>query len=84
VAWGGDFQQTLPVVVKGSKEDIVSACIQRSPLWQHVTVLHLTENMRVDQSNPDSMEFWSLQSGCWMLDMAGTYLWTIDSPSLLT
>ena len=32
VAFGGDFQQTLPVVRKGTKEDIVGACIQRSYL----------------------------------------------------
>jgi len=64
VAWGGDFQQTLPVVVKGTKEDIVSACVQRSPLWQHVTILCLTENMHVDQSNADSMEFSE-----WLLDV---------------
>jgi hypothetical protein len=52
VAWGGDFQQTLPVVPKGNKEEIVGASIQRSRLWHHVQVLHLTENMRVDHHDP--------------------------------
>ena len=68
VAWRGDFQQTLLVVPKGSMEEIVAACIQRSPLWHpYVTVLHLTENMCVDRSNPDSVQFanWLLVLGCW-------------------
>jgi hypothetical protein len=65
VAWGGDFQQTLPVVRKGSKEDIIGACIQRSPLWQEVKGLHLTENMRVHWNDPQSAQFaeWLLHIG---------------------
>ena len=56
---------TLPVIPKGSKEEIVAACIQRSPLWHlYVTVLHLTENMHVDRSNPDSVQFAN-----WLLDV---------------
>jgi hypothetical protein len=27
MAWGGDFQQTLPVVPRGSKEQIIESCI---------------------------------------------------------
>ena len=64
VAWGGDFQQTLPVIVRGSREEIVSACIQRSPLWNHVNILHLKKNMRVDPNNPDSARF-----AQWLLDV---------------
>ncbi|CAG8765706.1 10250_t:CDS:2 [Cetraspora pellucida] len=30
--FGGDFQQILPVVVKGGREDIVSSSLKRSPL----------------------------------------------------
>jgi len=64
LAWGGYFQQTLPVVPKGSKEDIVAACVKRSPLWHSVNTLHLTENMCVDRSNPDSVQFAN-----WLLDV---------------
>jgi hypothetical protein len=64
MAWGGDFQQTLPVVPKGSKEDIIAACIQRSFLWHKVKVLHLKENMRVDPADPSSVEF-----AKWLLDI---------------
>ena len=57
VAFGGDFQQTLPVVPRGNKEEIIGACIQRSPLWHHVNVLHLTKNMRIDPHDPQSTWF---------------------------
>ena len=57
VAWGGDFQQTLPVIPKGSKEELIGACIQRSYLWEHVKTLFLTENMHLDTNDRDSAGF---------------------------
>jgi ATP-dependent DNA helicase PIF1 len=53
VVFGGDFQQILPVVEKGSREQIVDACLQRSHLWNKMKVLTLTENMRLGQSEED-------------------------------
>jgi hypothetical protein len=50
VLWGGDFRQNLPVVEKGSREDIVYASIQHSYCWQHVHIFHLTQNMQLGQS----------------------------------
>jgi hypothetical protein len=44
---GGDIRQILPVVPKGGREDIVSASLPRSHLWQHVTIFRLHINMRV-------------------------------------
>ena len=64
VAWGGDFQQTLPVIPKGSKEDIVGACISRSHLWHKVNTLFLTENMCVDPTDQQSAAF-----AQWLLDI---------------
>ena len=32
VVFGGDFRQILPVVIKGTREDIVGACLCRSTL----------------------------------------------------
>lgn len=45
--FGGDFQQTLPVIVKGTRPDIVNACIQQSYFWKQLTILKLEENMRL-------------------------------------
>ena len=43
----GDFRQILPVVRRGQREDVVDACMTRSPLWCHCTKLQLRTNMRV-------------------------------------
>lgn len=47
VVFCGDFRQILPVVSHGSRHDIVFAAINASYLWDHCTVLRLTQNMRV-------------------------------------
>ncbi|XP_042028804.1 uncharacterized protein LOC121775801 [Salvia splendens] len=47
VVLGGDFKQILPVVPKGSRQDIVNATISSSYLWSSCKVLRLTKNMRV-------------------------------------
>ena len=56
VIYGGDFRQTLPVVVRGGRKQTVQACLRHSylfPLMQH---FHLTTNMRL-QSQPDFQQF---------------------------
>lgn len=63
VVFGEDFQQTLPVVQKGTRADIVHAALQNSPIWEHLTVLHLRQNMRVQRSD-DSLRFSN-----WLLDI---------------
>ena len=42
----GDWRQILPVVRHGSRPDIVDATLKSSYLWQIVTRLQLTQNMR--------------------------------------
>src|SRR5947207_3120057 len=42
-----DFRQILPVVSRGTRGQIVSTCLKRSPLWRHVQCLSLTINMRL-------------------------------------
>jgi hypothetical protein len=44
---GGDFAQTLPVVKRAPRSGITAACLQRSFLWRDLTVLRLTQNMRL-------------------------------------
>jgi hypothetical protein len=66
VVLGGDFRQILPVVPKVGREDIVSASLPRSHLWQHVTILRLHINMRVMATNSkEQREFakWVLNVG---------------------
>ncbi|XP_052114495.1 uncharacterized protein LOC107481415 [Arachis duranensis] len=39
VVFGGDFRQILPVIPKGSRQDVVNATINSSYLWDHCKVL---------------------------------------------
>jgi hypothetical protein len=63
VVFGGDFQQILPVVVKGSREEIVAASLQRSYLWPTTKILKLCRNMRL-VGDPSGQEF-----SDWLLDV---------------
>ncbi len=66
VVLGGDFWQILLVVPKGGREDIVSASLPRSHLWQHVIILHLHINMQIMAANSEEQrEFakWVLNVG---------------------
>jgi hypothetical protein len=61
VVFGGDFQQTLPVVKQGSRDQIVDASIQHSYIWDHVQILQLTKNMRLlggpEEPDPQDIAF---------------------------
>ncbi|XP_031108707.1 uncharacterized protein LOC116013198 [Ipomoea triloba] len=48
VVLGGDFRQILPVVPKGTRQDIVSAAVNSSYLWNSCKVLKLTKNLRLN------------------------------------
>ncbi|GJS29220.1 ATP-dependent DNA helicase PIF1-like protein [Tanacetum coccineum] len=39
MVFGGDFRQVLPVIPKGSRQDIISASLKQSYLWDHCNVL---------------------------------------------
>jgi len=64
VLFGGDFRQILPVIPKGSRQQIVSASLCHSYLWQTTTLLHLQQNMCLDRT-PQSNAFaqWLLEVG---------------------
>jgi PIF1-like helicase/DNA helicase Pif1-like protein len=47
VVFGGDFHQTLPIVINGTHKDTVQATLQHSYLWNCIEVLHLHQNMRI-------------------------------------
>ena len=47
VIFGGDFRQILPVIRRGTRADIVNACISQSYLWGFMDIRRLTINMRI-------------------------------------
>ncbi|KAL7086984.1 hypothetical protein ACP275_13G036900 [Erythranthe tilingii] len=51
VVIGGGFRQILPVVLKESRQDIVHATINSSPLWRQCKVMELNKNMRLQSSS---------------------------------
>jgi len=58
---GGDFLQILPVVKRGTKADIIHACLMQSPLWTQIepNILRLETNMRVsDDADEQRFAFW--------------------------
>ncbi|CAH9063416.1 unnamed protein product [Cuscuta europaea] len=70
VVLGGDFRQTLPVIPKGTREEIVMSAINSSYLWDYVQVKHLTINMRLmhqsnmlDREEVERFARWILQIG---------------------
>ena len=54
---GGDFKQTLLVVPRGSREEIVDASVQSSYLRAGVNVLKLIHNMRLESGDAENKEF---------------------------
>jgi len=50
VLFGGDFRQTLPVVPRGSRHQILEASLRNSVLWKYVNMFFLTKNMHLDQT----------------------------------
>ncbi|XP_074291818.1 uncharacterized protein LOC141618623 [Silene latifolia] len=54
VVFGSDFRQILPVIPKGSRQDIVGVAISSSPLWRYCKVLKLTKNMRHQVGSAES------------------------------
>lgn len=67
VFFGGDYQQILPVVIKGSQEAIIGATLQHSYLWPDINLLCLWQNKRLEHSehNDKACEFanWLLDTG---------------------
>jgi hypothetical protein len=57
VVFGGDFRQTLPIVVHGTESDIVNASMKKSAaIWSHVAILKLTKNLRIG-NNPQHQQY---------------------------
>ena len=66
IVLSGDFRQCLPVVPKANRAQVVDAALNRSVLWKHFTIMHLTENMRVKlikDSESSSFDEFTLKLG---------------------
>lgn len=61
---GGDFRQTLPVVVRGSRTDIIECCIKTSRLWSNFTQLTLSTNMRSEGQHEHNEWLLKVGGGC--------------------
>jgi len=53
---GGHFRQVLPVIQKGSRTQMISACIIRFYLYANTKVLHLVQKMR-SMNDPEFAQF---------------------------
>ncbi|KAM3238569.1 hypothetical protein P3L10_013602 [Capsicum annuum] len=47
VVLGGDFRQILPVITKGTRQDIINATLNSSFLWPHCEILKAMRNIRL-------------------------------------
>jgi ATP-dependent DNA helicase PIF1 len=70
IVFGGDFRQILPVVPRGTRSDIVHSSINASYIWDHVEVLTLNQNMRlqcgssaIEKQQMDEFSKWLLRVG---------------------
>jgi len=64
VVFGGDFHQTLPVVLKGTHQQVVAASLYRGNLWGYIKFLHLRQNMCLGHSEVDNQHAqWLLEIG---------------------
>ena len=62
VVLGGDFRQTLPVVRRATRGEIVSASVKSSALWPLFRTVRLVQNMRAAAGEQD-FAAWLLQLG---------------------
>jgi hypothetical protein len=70
MVFAGDWRQLLPVVVRGGRAQVFNTCMKRSILWQDVTVMNLTRNMRVEALGEGSEAGQELKAfSKWLLDI---------------
>ncbi|CAN1120467.1 ATP-dependent DNA helicase PIF1 [Linum perenne] len=74
VVFEGDFRQTLPVIPKSTRTEIVNSSIKRSYLWDGIEVIKLCQNMRLHREGCTSYEDDEIQSfSKWIVDI-GDYV----------
>ncbi|CAN1178292.1 ATP-dependent DNA helicase PIF1 [Linum perenne] len=82
VLLGGDFRQTLPVITEGSRSDCLNASLTRSPLWHKCRLLHLSHNMRINDSSTNLIPiFQDMNFSEWVLAVGDGRLPLASGPS---
>lgn len=56
IVLAGDYRQTLPVIPRANRGQIVGSTHPRSPLWQHFRIFFLRDNMRVINAGGDAVD----------------------------
>ncbi|XP_020081827.1 uncharacterized protein LOC109705509 [Ananas comosus] len=70
IIFGGDFRQILPVIVGGTRQDIVNASITKSYIWDVCKVFRLSTNMRLLKCPSNDMSKEELAKFAkWILDL---------------
>ncbi|CAN1136495.1 hypothetical protein LINPERPRIM_LOCUS21131 [Linum perenne] len=62
IVFGGDFRQTLPIIPKATRTEIVKSSIKRSYPWDGMEVIKLCQNMRLLREGCTSSEANEIQS----------------------
>ncbi|XP_076897498.1 uncharacterized protein LOC143550793 [Bidens hawaiensis] len=70
IVFGGDFRQILPVVQKGTRQDIVNASLCSSYIWSECNVLRLTKNLRLTMGRSSSDVEETRLFANWLLDIS--------------
>lgn len=64
VIFGGDFCQTLPIVPKGLRQEIIASSLCRGHLWKDIDVHFLVQNMHLKRTPDSEMHAaWLLEIG---------------------
>ncbi|XP_074283963.1 uncharacterized protein LOC141608516 [Silene latifolia] len=72
VLLGGDFRQVLPIINKGSRQDIVQASVSRSYIWKECKIYTLKTSMRVSEGQGErGKQLRHKQFNEWLLAMGG-------------
>nr|GEU77537.1 hypothetical protein [Tanacetum cinerariifolium] len=69
IVLGGDFRQILPVILGGTRQDVIHASLNSSYIWDDCMVLELTTNMRPREGSEKSNIEEIKEFGEWILKM---------------
>ena len=79
IVFSGDWRQMPPVIPNAGRAATVNACLKRSPLWQIVRQVTLTQNMRLLVLTGCDREREALFAK-WLLDIGNGHYATVQFP----